>query len=370
MLTYPLIIWTALQGVMGVTLELPIFRMFMHNGDNNLYQPIQADGQPQNPIVDTGAPYVFFVWKDWYEQQTGTGACTTLTAQCYSCIRSCSPQHTQTINFGGGVDVTIFQNAGKLSLGTTSYEGMTFGLVCGRSPPPPHAEPHASFGLAKISDPGYPSIMDQLLKRRVIAQKVFALYLHPDQSGTSGFDGSLLLGGGSSRVYKGPLRFVPTVSSNDWNVMLSSVQVGSGHTTIGIKQHLLLDTGSNNMYVPRLYFSSLLRDISQQASQAAKAKVKIAYQPGYGVWAINCAYREFMPSITFGLQALQGDVLITIDSLSYVPMRSGICFLQIRVNADDADDMWVLPDYTLVGNYLEFQAAQNRIGIAKLLPEQ
>ncbi|EER07789.1 Gastricsin precursor, putative, partial [Perkinsus marinus ATCC 50983] len=189
------------------------------------------------------------------------------------------------------------------------------------------------------------------------------LYLYPDRSGTSGFDGSLLLGGGSPRVYKGPLRFVPIVSSDSWAVMLSSVQVGSGHTTIGIKQHLLLDTGSNNMYVPKLYFSSLLRDISQQASQAAKTEVRIIYQPRHGVWAINCAYRKFMPSITFGLQAPDEDVLITIDGWSYVPMRSGICYLQVR---STADDIWILPDYTLVGNYLEFQAAQNRIGIAKL----
>ncbi|KAF4756407.1 hypothetical protein FOZ63_019884, partial [Perkinsus olseni] len=279
---------------------------------------------------------------------------------------------TKTIVYEDDVKVRVFQHKAKLFESYLPSLELTFGLMINQDPPPTDSSPTSSLGLAPDQgDENSPSLVKQLRSRGVIGSTTFALYL--SLCGQSSFSGGLILGGGDPSLYKHPLQFVKFTESslgeyfvtkiNEVFVNLGTLQVGGAHITIGINEDLLLDTGTNFLYVSQLYYDAIIRDIQAQANKAAGTTVDIKFDSSRNVWTFSCRYMPTLPPLVFGL-GTKGAVPLKLSYLSYARNDQGSCYLIIK--KQDDDDSWTLPGSSIIGNYFEFQPDLGRVGIAQV----
>ncbi|KAF4651639.1 hypothetical protein FOL47_000263 [Perkinsus chesapeaki] len=327
-----------------------------------LYTAVAVDKQEENVFVDTGSSYFSLILKSYYESMVGKGSCEELFFKCYECPQPCEPTEPTYIKFGGGYMFEIFKHEGSITIGTATVDGISFGLIFGSDPPPPAVSPVQLLGLGPDVDQRYPSLMKQLLAHpsKPIKENTFALYLKPVSSDTS--EGELILGGGDDSLYQKPLLFVPAIKEDSWTVKLNAIQPEKG-PKVAVDDSVLLDTGCNSIFTPQAVFGQLIASIAQAASTGAGKEVEIQYDKDTGVWTVACEYRSFMPNLHFMLSGLGGNVPLSISHETYVPETHGYCYLLVTINPLDT---WQLPELMLIGNYLEFQFNQKRVGIAKL----
>ncbi|KAF4658290.1 hypothetical protein FOL47_008096 [Perkinsus chesapeaki] len=327
-----------------------------------LYTAMIADGQEMKALVDTGSSYLLWVWKTQYEKVAGRGACDKLFFKCYECLWPCHPTEYNLVDFGGATLYRIFEHSGSVNFGNVSLHDITFGLIGDFSPY--YNSPYSLLGMGPSIDDKYPSFLKQLMSLfpTPINGNVFGLYLRAKRPRATEYKGELILGGGDRSLYRGPLSFVPTVRDDSWRVELSAVELGET-LKVAVADTVLLDTGCNYIYVPPAKLNELLGSIEQAASSSAKKEVRIEYEADYGVWEVKCKYRKYMPTLHFMLATPTGGVPLSISSESYVPVSADFCYLQIL--ASNAQQ-WQLPDFVLIGNYLEFQPDKKRVGIAVL----
>ncbi|KAF4713417.1 hypothetical protein FOZ62_030255, partial [Perkinsus olseni] len=176
--------------------------------------------------------------------------------------------------------------------------------------------------------------------------------------------GGLLLGQGDPSLYKHPLQVVKFTESSlgEYFVNLGSLQVGDAHLTIGINEDLLIDTGTNFMYVSQLHYDTMIRDIKTQANKAAHTTVDIKFDKKYNIWTFSCKYITSLPPLTFGLGP-KGTVPLKLSYQSYARNDQGSCYLIIKKEVDG--ESWTLPGSSFIGNYFEFQLDQGQVGIAQ-----
>ncbi|KAF4757952.1 hypothetical protein FOZ63_012460, partial [Perkinsus olseni] len=211
-----------------------------------------------------------------------------------------------------------------------------------------------------VVTPGYHSLMDQL--QGEVTSTTFALYLRslPHSIPTQG---ELLLGGGDPTLYKAPLTYVPLKSQQENLVTLGTLQVGTGHKSIGINQPARIDTGTQGLVIPPDHFDATLKAITDQASASANFTVTCDYIPALGACTIDCHHIVYLPPIELGLGP-SGNAPVLISGLYYArDTGGGFCTVAIKRGSGST---WTLPHFILVGKYFEFQPSQQRVGIADL----
>ncbi|KAF4649462.1 hypothetical protein FOL47_002075, partial [Perkinsus chesapeaki] len=142
-----------------------------------------------------------------------------------------------------------------------------------------------------------------------------------------------------------PLLFVPAIKEDSWMVKLNAIQPEKG-PKVAVDGSVVLDTGSNYLYIPQAVIAQLIASISEAASAGAGKEVKVEYDKNTGVWTVACEYRSFMPALHFMLSGLGGNVPLSIAHESYVPETHGYCYLLVAINPKD---IWQLPDFMLIG---------------------
>ncbi|KAF4748238.1 hypothetical protein FOZ62_001169, partial [Perkinsus olseni] len=235
-------IWV-FSGAYGQVLRMSTGYNFIPRYGYVLTGGLLLDNQVIWAQIDTGSSALFFTWKEWYDSATYPGASSELLTGAYACPH-CTVGPITDLEFEHGTTIHIFPHSGNLRSGSMSIDGITFGLVNFQDPPPDVLTPVHSIGLGMAATPGYHSLMDQL--RGKVASTTFALYLlrFPNLIRTNG---ELLLGGGDPTLYKAPLTYVPLRSQQEYLVTLGTLQVGTGHKSIGINQLALIDTGTQGL---------------------------------------------------------------------------------------------------------------------------
>ncbi|EER11819.1 Renin precursor, putative [Perkinsus marinus ATCC 50983] len=289
---------------------------------------------------------------------------------CFECSPPCSVGNvTRTATFGGGVTVKMFQHKAKLTVGQVS-QTLTFGLIFQHTPPiDPMNPPVNLMGLGY--DKGFvnfPSMMTQLRSSRTISTGIIALYLYPPADPNEDTaDGGLLLGGGDPGLYEGALKYIDFSTHGRYTVNIDKLQVGDGHITLGMNMNVLLDTGSNILLVPGLYYNSLIEDIRAQTYKAAGVHVDFVYDPVKKRWFFPCQYKTKLPPLRFYLGP-QGMIPFSMTYMHYAKRMTYnpvICSLIIKKNRKNE---WIFPDRILIDNYFQFDPTLKRVGIGKLKP--
>ncbi|KAF4683597.1 hypothetical protein FOZ60_008864 [Perkinsus olseni] len=319
---------------------------------------LSVDNQQIWAQIDTGASALLFTWKEWYDAVTHPGASSQLPNGAYGCPH-CPVGPITPVIFSDGTTVHIFPHSGTFRIGGKNVDGIIFGLVSFQDPPPDVLTPVHSIGLGRAVTPGYHSLMDQLQGK--VASTTFALYLKsvPNAVRTQG---ELLLGGGDPTLYKAPLTYIPLRSQQEYLVTLGTLQVGTGHKSIGINQPALIDTGTQGLVIPPdRDFDATLKAITDQASATAGFKVDCDYIPVLGACVIDCHHIVYLPPIELGLGP-SGNAPVLISGLYYSrDTGGGFCTVATKRGQGST---WTLPHFILVGKYFEFQPSQQRVGIA------
>ncbi|KAF4649540.1 hypothetical protein FOL47_002007 [Perkinsus chesapeaki] len=348
---------------MGQVLDLDIRYGNLGGYGIGLFCVVGFPGYEVSALVDTGSTSLFFVWKEWYEREVGVGACDALAAGCYSCPGIRPPDDPYVIVIEDGMAVGVFNHEDSIKLGSVQIPRSSFGLICNQYPSPLVEKSISILGLAPFADGDFDSLLHQLANARPkrISSMTFAIYLKNDKFG------KLLLGGGDPNLYKNPLRYVSFTSQEEYTVKLSYMQVGDGRLTIGIDQNVLLDTGSNSMYVPQIYFNGILSEIRSQASNSAGIEIKFTWDPDWRLYTFSCKQRAHFPAITFYFGA-KGEVPLVLLHNNYVRQyrTTDQCGVIISTETSRTEPRWTLPGDAFIGKYFEFHPEKGRVGIANL----
>ncbi|EER13514.1 Renin precursor, putative [Perkinsus marinus ATCC 50983] len=350
----------------GETLNLDVDYRFMRAYGFGLFHTLVGEnGQDLHALVDTGSGLFFLTWKDWFEKATGH-LCSAAPMGCYECSKPCSVgKVTRTADFEDEYTMKIFQHKSKLTIGQVS-QILTFGLIFDQKPPVSEAPPINLMGLGyDDGDVNFPSLMTQLRSSKAIKTDIIALYLYPptDPTGAS-TDGGLLLGGGDPALYEGALKYVDFSTGAGYRVNIDKLRVGDGTITSGINMNLDFDTGANYLYVPKLYYNRLIKDIGAQTDKAAGKHVDFKFDREDEIWSLPCQYMSQLPLLTFALGP-QGSTTFTMTFTNYAVNHDGICLLLIMENQEDD---WSFHDRMLIDKYFEFDPTRKRVGFGKLRP--
>ncbi|EER11643.1 Cathepsin D precursor, putative [Perkinsus marinus ATCC 50983] len=356
-------VFHVLEVSRGETLKLELNYGYMRDYGFGLFTLVVADGKRLHTLVDTASDSFILIWKRWLEQASGL-PCSAWLMGCYKCSKSClKGKVTKVISFEDDYMVHIVEHKAKLTLGQVSPI-LTFGLIFGQKPSISEVAPSNSMGLGyDKGDVNFPSLMTQLLASKTVTTGTFALYLSPPADPSHNYaDGGLLLGGGDPALYEGGLKYVDFTSDKHYMVNLDKLQVGDGHITPGINMELYLDTGSNNLYVPKLYYNGLIEEIKAQTDKAAGTHVDFTFHTEDEMWQFPCEHIRKLPRLRFGLGP-NGVTPFTMTYMNYARNISNVCALLI---SEDEGDYWLFGDRMLIGNYFEFDPTSKRVGIGKL----
>ncbi|EEQ99569.1 Cathepsin D precursor, putative [Perkinsus marinus ATCC 50983] len=207
--------------------------------------------------------------------------------------------------------------------------------------------------------------MTQLRSSKTVTTQIIALYLYPPADlKEASADGGLLLGGGDPALYEGALKYVVFSSAEEYRVNLRKLYVGVGPIYSLFNMNLDLDTGANALFVPKLYYMNLIKDIHAETVKAAGTDVVFEYDSKEMLWSFPCQHMSKLPQLKFDLGP-EGMTPFTMTYTNYARYQYGICLLTIAL-APGND--WTFHDRMLIGNYFEFDPSLNRVGIGKLKP--
>ncbi|EER08840.1 hypothetical protein Pmar_PMAR023979 [Perkinsus marinus ATCC 50983] len=354
-----------LKVIRGKTLKLDVkYKLVKGRGFGLFHTLVDEKGQKLDVFVDTGSGAFFLIWKDWFERATGH-RCSACPMGCYKCSKRCSVGSvTTTINFAGGYTVSVFPHEAKLTVGQVS-QTLTLGLIFNQTPAVTEVTPLNLMGIGY--DRGlanFPSLMTQLRSSHTITTDIIALYLYPSADPKKATaDGGLLLGGGDSELYEGALKYVEFSRDKGYIVNINKLQVGDGHIFPGINVDAILDTGTNLMYAPGLYYDRLIENIKAQTNEAAGTQVDFKYDRE--TWVFPCQYMTKLPLLQFGLGP-QGMTPFSMTYMHYARrFPPTVCRLVIMKGRWSE---WIFPDRMLINNYFQFDPTSKRVGIGKLRP--
>uniref|UniRef100_A0A8D0N916 Peptidase A1 domain-containing protein n=1 Tax=Sus scrofa TaxID=9823 RepID=A0A8D0N916_PIG len=199
---------------------------------------------------------------------------------------------------------------------------------------------HAMFdGMLGLGYPGLAiedttPVFDNLRKRGLIAQPVFAFYLSTNKE-----EGSVVMFGGVDRsFYKGELKWVPLTKPNYWQIALDRITWRGYVVACKSGCQAVIDTGSSLLIGPTKEVINIQKLIN---------------------FLIQCSTMNTLP-----------DFIFTINNVQYpVPARAYIQKVRghpwgLAVKSATESDSWILGDVFLRVYFTVFDQGQNRIGLA------
>ncbi|XP_057583326.1 pregnancy-associated glycoprotein 2-like [Hippopotamus amphibius kiboko] len=203
---------------------------------------------------------------------------------------------------------------------------------------------------------GYPSmalqgtipVFDNLMRRGVISQPVFAFYLSTNKK-----NGSVVMFGGVDHSYhKGELKWIPVSRTRFWQVTVNRIIMNGQFLGCFRGCQAILDTGTSRLLGPTEPIDNVKRFIS-------------ARHVGYE-WVVPCYLIPRMP-----------DVIFTINGMDYpVPAQAyirkghrGLCFSSFQGGTENwhPRETWILGDVFLRLYFSVYDRGNNRVGLAPTL---
>ncbi|XP_057583592.1 pregnancy-associated glycoprotein 2-like [Hippopotamus amphibius kiboko] len=208
---------------------------------------------------------------------------------------------------------------------------------------------------------GYPSlalrgttpVFDNLLKRRVITEPVFAFYLSkslPLPSLLSQDNGSMVMFGGVDHSYhKGQLQWIPVSQTRYWQITMNRITIDGLDVGCLHNCQAIVDTGTAMLLGPTRLVTTI--------------QILIGAWPIGDEYVVVCSSVTQLPNITF-----------TIDGKDYpVPPQAyigedhqGLCLSNFGGGTENLkqSETWILGDAFLRLYYSVYDRGNNRIGLA------
>uniref|UniRef100_A0A4X1VP97 Pregnancy-associated glycoprotein 2 n=1 Tax=Sus scrofa TaxID=9823 RepID=A0A4X1VP97_PIG len=204
---------------------------------------------------------------------------------------------------------------------------------------------HAMFdGMLGLGYPGLAiedttPVFDNLRKRGLIAQPVFAFYLSTNKE-----EGSVVMFGGVDRsFYKGELKWVPLTKPNYWQIALDRITWRGYVVACKSGCQAVIDTGSSLLIGPTKEVINIQKLIN---------------------FLIQCSTMNTLPDFIFTINNVQ----YPVPARAYIQKGSstGRCYSNFSGGTEDLSDkeFWILGDVFLRLYFTVFDRGQDRIGLA------
>ncbi|KAF4673553.1 hypothetical protein FOL47_010461 [Perkinsus chesapeaki] len=249
-------------------------------------------------------------------------------------------------------------------VGVFGVDDLSFGLIGGQAPPPGESPPANCLGLEPDRENQYLSIINQLRLRRKLSSASFTLYLRAT-AGTDEFKGTLILGGMDPTQYTIPLRYVPLLRLSDYAVTLRNIHIQEGATVPAIDQAAVIRTGRHFIGIPQVYFSDLAKHFAAAAAKIAGRPVDVTWNDEEESYMVDCDLRIYLPTLTLYLGSDGEPTPLLLTHQNYVRKFTRYTDCTVMITMVNGSE-WELPDSILIGNYIEFQPNEMRLGIARL----
>ncbi|KAF4650259.1 hypothetical protein FOL47_001332, partial [Perkinsus chesapeaki] len=265
---------------------------------------INIDGNPLQLAVDTGSPHTLVVYKDWYEDTYGKGACKTLPSGCYSCPSKCDPYAKEVFvrSFEDGSEYSMVYHKGALSVNGKMVGDIEFGLVLNFIPDHRSSDPFPDslFGIGYDTIDGHYTILHQLYARKLVPEFAFQIC---SPTPPLVFAGQLVLGSsqGACSIQQPMAIQLPSSAIFSYGLVSSTKHEAFVHPLDNL---ILFDTGTATLVFPEYIFmdvkDKLINIASRDSGRTVSAKVM------NGVLCVGFETQEisalqYLPALTFSL---------------------------------------------------------------------
>ncbi|XP_037711777.1 phytepsin [Drosophila subpulchrella] len=318
----------------GVALTEPLINSY----DTNFFGVISAGGQPFTMQFDTGSSDL------WVP-----------SSHCKFCIKKCGNKFFKesksktfrtnnipfSITYGSG-SVKGIVASDEVGFGDLKIQNQGIGLV-NISDSCSVFDGIAGFAFQELSLTNSVPAFQQMIDQQLVEQPIFSFHM---KSGSSD-GGSMILGGSNSSLYYGPLTYTNVTEAKYWTFKMDFIEVhgkNSRRCESGCKA--IMDTGTSLIVGPVMDVLYLNKAIGAEHNDT------------YDLYIVDCATIPQLPIIVFSI----ADKEFYVKPQTYVIVYQDFCFsgfMDMR-----GLDHWIIGDVFLRENYVEFDWARKRLGIA------
>ncbi|XP_039499695.1 pepsin-2B [Drosophila santomea] len=322
------------ESAKGAVLVEPLINSY----DTNFFGVVSLGDQPFTMQFDTGS-------SDFWVP----------SSHCRFCIKQCGNKFFResksksfrssgtpfSITYGSG-SVKGMVASDNVAFGDLKIQNQGIGLV-NISDSCSVFDGIAGFAFQQLSMTKSVPPFQQMIDQQLVEQPIFSFHL---KSGSSD-GGSMILGGSNSSLYYGPLTYTNVTEAKYWTFKMDFIKVhgkGSRHCKSGCKA--IMDTGTSLNVGPVLEVLHLCNDIGA------------VYNDTYKLYTVPCASIPQLPILVFGIAGKE----FYVKPQTYVIMYADLCFVGLMDLL--GLDHWIIGDVFMRENYVEFDWARRRMGIA------
>ncbi|KAL6083217.1 hypothetical protein STEG23_010557 [Scotinomys teguina] len=201
-------------------------------------------------------------------------------------------------------------------------------------------------GILGLSYPSLASkysvpIFDNMMKRHLVAQDLFCVYMSRDDQGSM-----LTLGAIDQSYFVGSLHWVPVTVQRYWQFTVDRITINDEVVACQGGCPAILDTGTALLAGPDGDILTI-----QQAIGAVQGQ--------YGQFNVDCWRLDIMPTVVFEIHGRK----FPLPPSAYTNQEMGSCSSGFK----SGSQMWILGDVFIREFYSVFDRANNRVGLAKAI---
>ncbi|KAM3178085.1 hypothetical protein ACTXT7_003277 [Hymenolepis weldensis] len=206
------------------------------------------------------------------------------------------------------------------------------------------------MAFSSLSVDGVEPVFYNLVRRKLVADPVFAFYL--DRNETDLIGGELMLGGYNESLIDGPITYAPITREAFWEFHTDKIEVNSQDLCKG-GCAAIADTGTSLITGPKEEIRKL-------------AEIMRARPIPGGIYFIPCENATSLPPLTFTIQSVKfilnpEDYVLKVTQFGHTMCLLGFMGLDLP-----RYPMWILGDIFIGKYYSIFDLGKKRVGFAKV----
>ncbi|XP_044316128.1 phytepsin-like [Drosophila rhopaloa] len=307
--------------------------------NTNFFGEVSVGGQPFTMLFDTGS-------SDFWVPSSHCQVCITKCGNRFFNESKSKTFHTKrvpfSIQYGSGA-VQGIVGSDDVGLGDLKIRQQGLGLVnitdsCDAF------DGIGGMGFPPLSETRSKPLFQQMIDQKLVEQPIFSFHL---KSGSSD-GGSMILGGSNSSLYYGYLTYTNVIEATYWTFKMDFIEVhGKGLRGCVGGCKAIMDTGTSLIVGPALDILLLNNAIGARHNST------------YDLYIVDCSSIPKLPTIVLGI----ANKKFYITPQTYVIVFEDMCFTGF--NDLRGLTFWIIGDVFIRENYVEFDWARKRIGIAR-----
>ncbi|KAF4678504.1 hypothetical protein FOZ60_016508, partial [Perkinsus olseni] len=175
--------------------------------------------------------------------------------------------------------------------------------------------------------------------------------------------GEVLLGGVDPDKFIGPLALMPVVGEGHWMLHLLAVYVG-GASRRQAGLHVILDTGTNGMYMPAKAREDMITLIRFGLQKPIDIRLNGSE------YEIDCADRKYLPTIELSFEGVDGKVSTEVPQENYVEEIQSLSTTScVLLFLENTEGFWRIGQNVIPGYYYSFDFDKKQIGVARSISQ-